>query len=140
MEKKNNEGIRINKYISDYGFCSRREADKLIEDERVTINNRERQHTHRRRTLGICTSRSSPQKTPLGSASQRRDRRGTTYTSRRTARCSAQQQALVGYQETGYCHQGYSTQGITPRNKDSQAQITTIQHRSIHNINPNLIR
>lgn len=40
MEKKNNEGVRINKYISDYGFCSRREADKLIEDERVTINNR----------------------------------------------------------------------------------------------------
>ena len=40
MEKKNTEGVRINKYISDYGFCSRREADKLIEDERVTINNR----------------------------------------------------------------------------------------------------
>ena len=40
MEKKKNEGVRINKYISDYGFCSRREADKLIEDERVTINNR----------------------------------------------------------------------------------------------------
>lgn len=40
MEKKNKEGIRINKYISDYGFCSRREADKLIEDQRVTINNR----------------------------------------------------------------------------------------------------
>lgn len=40
MEKKQKDGIRINKYISDYGFCSRREADKLIEDERVTINNR----------------------------------------------------------------------------------------------------
>ena len=40
MDKKNNDGVRINKYISDYGFCSRREADKLIEDERVTINNR----------------------------------------------------------------------------------------------------
>lgn len=40
MEKKTKEGVRINKYISDYGFCSRREADKLIEDERVTINNR----------------------------------------------------------------------------------------------------
>ena len=40
MEKKKNEGTRINKYISDYGFCSRREADKLIEDQRVTINNR----------------------------------------------------------------------------------------------------
>ncbi len=40
MEKKNSEGTRINKFISDYGFCSRREADKLIEDQRVTINNR----------------------------------------------------------------------------------------------------
>lgn len=40
MEKNTKEGVRINKYISDYGFCSRREADKLIEDERVTINNR----------------------------------------------------------------------------------------------------
>ncbi len=38
--KKEQEGVRINKYISDYGFCSRREADALIENERVTINNR----------------------------------------------------------------------------------------------------
>lgn len=30
--------IRINKFISDSGFCSRREADKLIEQKRVTIN------------------------------------------------------------------------------------------------------
>lgn len=29
---------RLNKYISDSGFCSRREADKLIEQNRVTIN------------------------------------------------------------------------------------------------------
>lgn len=29
---------RINKYISDTGFCSRREADKLLEQKRVTIN------------------------------------------------------------------------------------------------------
>ena len=29
---------RLNKYISDSGFCSRREADKLIEQSRVTIN------------------------------------------------------------------------------------------------------
>ncbi len=29
---------RINKYISETGFCSRREADKLIEQGRVTIN------------------------------------------------------------------------------------------------------
>lgn len=30
--------ISINKYISDTGFCSRREADKYIEQGRVTIN------------------------------------------------------------------------------------------------------
>ncbi|MGB2079721.1 MAG: 23S rRNA pseudouridine(2604) synthase RluF [Vibrio sp.] len=30
--------IRLNKYISDSGFCSRREADKLIAAQRVTIN------------------------------------------------------------------------------------------------------
>ena len=31
-------GKRLNKYISDSGFCSRRGADKLIEQNRVTIN------------------------------------------------------------------------------------------------------
>lgn len=29
---------RLNKYISETGYCSRREADKLIEDGRVTLN------------------------------------------------------------------------------------------------------
>ena len=29
---------RINKYLSEVGYCSRRAADKLIEDDRVTIN------------------------------------------------------------------------------------------------------
>ncbi len=39
MKKENNsEGIQINKYISNSGFCSRREAEKLIEQMRVTIN------------------------------------------------------------------------------------------------------
>lgn len=33
-----NEPVRINKYLSEIGFCSRREADKLIEFKRVTIN------------------------------------------------------------------------------------------------------
>ena len=33
-----NSGKRLNKYISETGVCSRREADKLIADERVTIN------------------------------------------------------------------------------------------------------
>ena len=32
------EGKRLNKYISETGFCSRREADKLIEQNRVQIN------------------------------------------------------------------------------------------------------
>lgn len=35
MEEK---GIRINKYLSECGFCSRREADKLLEQGRITIN------------------------------------------------------------------------------------------------------
>ncbi|HQI17074.1 MAG TPA: S4 domain-containing protein, partial [Bacillota bacterium] len=30
--------IRINKYISEKGLCSRREADELIRQGRVTIN------------------------------------------------------------------------------------------------------
>lgn len=30
--------MRINKFISETGMCSRREADKLIEEKRVTIN------------------------------------------------------------------------------------------------------
>jgi 23S rRNA pseudouridine2604 synthase len=33
-----NEGIQINKYISSTGYCSRREADKLIEQFRVMVN------------------------------------------------------------------------------------------------------
>lgn len=32
------QGTRINKYLSEVGFCSRRAADKLIEEGRVTIN------------------------------------------------------------------------------------------------------
>lgn len=37
-KEDNSEGIQINKYISNAGFCSRREAEKLIEQTRVTIN------------------------------------------------------------------------------------------------------
>ncbi len=36
MEQENT--IRINKYLSEIGYCSRRGADKLIEENRVTIN------------------------------------------------------------------------------------------------------
>lgn len=32
------EAVRINKYLSEIGFCSRRAADKLIEQERITVN------------------------------------------------------------------------------------------------------
>ena len=31
-------GIRINKYLSEAGYCSRREADRLIKDGKITIN------------------------------------------------------------------------------------------------------
>ena len=32
------EPIRINKYLSEAGVCSRREADRLIEEGRVTVD------------------------------------------------------------------------------------------------------
>ena len=32
--------IRINKFISETGFCSRREADRLVEQGRVTLNSK----------------------------------------------------------------------------------------------------
>jgi 23S rRNA pseudouridine2604 synthase len=35
---KNSNTTRINKYLSEVGFCSRRAADKYIEEGRVTIN------------------------------------------------------------------------------------------------------
>ena len=37
--KKDSFPIRINKYLSEIGFCSRREADSLICDGRIIINN-----------------------------------------------------------------------------------------------------
>ena len=36
--------IRIAKYIANSGFCSRREAEKLIHDKIVKINNKLCQH------------------------------------------------------------------------------------------------
>ncbi len=38
MEKTNEHSISLNKYISDTGICSRREAEKFIVKGRVTIN------------------------------------------------------------------------------------------------------
>lgn len=35
---KQKDEVRLNKYISDTGFCSRREADKLIEANRVKVD------------------------------------------------------------------------------------------------------
>ena len=34
------EGTRINKYLSEIGYCSRREADKLIEQGRIMVNSK----------------------------------------------------------------------------------------------------
>lgn len=38
VHKERGSEIRLNKFISETGFCSRREADKLIEEGRVTVN------------------------------------------------------------------------------------------------------
>jgi 23S rRNA pseudouridine2604 synthase len=37
--KSNTEEIRLNKFLSDAGFCSRRQADRLIEEGHVKVNN-----------------------------------------------------------------------------------------------------
>lgn len=37
---ENQNPIRINKYLSQAGFCSRRKADRLLEEGRITINNK----------------------------------------------------------------------------------------------------
>ncbi len=36
--EQTNTGVRINKYLSDAGICSRREADRLVEAGRVTVD------------------------------------------------------------------------------------------------------
>lgn len=38
MEKSENNGVRINKFLSEAGVCSRREADRQIEAGNVTID------------------------------------------------------------------------------------------------------
>lgn len=38
MSSDNSNSISLNKYIGDSGVCSRREADKIIDAQRVTIN------------------------------------------------------------------------------------------------------
>jgi 23S rRNA pseudouridine2604 synthase len=40
MQQDSDQPIRINKFISETGFCSRREADKLIEAGKVSLNGR----------------------------------------------------------------------------------------------------
>ena len=40
MENNNSAGKRLNKYIADSGYCSRREADRLIEEGKVKIDGR----------------------------------------------------------------------------------------------------
>ncbi len=40
MHAPNSDSISLNKYISDTGICSRREADKMIAQNLVTINGR----------------------------------------------------------------------------------------------------
>ena len=37
-QKSNTEEIRLNKFLSDAGFCSRRQADRLIEEGHVKVN------------------------------------------------------------------------------------------------------
>ena len=35
-----NTGVRINKFLSEAGVCSRREADRMVEQGRITIDDK----------------------------------------------------------------------------------------------------
>ena len=41
--------MRLNKYLSDAGVCSRREADRLVQDGKVTVDGK--------RLFSACRSR-----------------------------------------------------------------------------------
>ena len=41
MKREQQEGIRINKYLSEAGICSRRAADREIENGNVWIDGRQ---------------------------------------------------------------------------------------------------
>lgn len=41
ITKNGNQQVRLNKYLSEQGVCSRREADRLIEAGRVTVDGRQ---------------------------------------------------------------------------------------------------
>lgn len=38
MEQRQTQGVRINKYLSEAGVCSRREGDRMLEQGRITID------------------------------------------------------------------------------------------------------
>ena len=40
FDRQNEAGVRLNKWIAESGFCSRREADRLISEGKVTIDGR----------------------------------------------------------------------------------------------------
>ena len=73
-EKKSaDEQIRLNKFLSDAGYCSRREADRLVEQgvvkvngktavmgQKVTINDRSEERRVGKECNLSCRSRWSP--------------------------------------------------------------------------------
>ena len=40
------EGVRLNKFLSEAGYCSRRKADEFIERKKVFINDEEIGRAH----------------------------------------------------------------------------------------------
>ena len=48
---------RVNKFLSQSGFCSRREADSLIYEGRVTVNNKLKDYESRfKKTRKWCSN------------------------------------------------------------------------------------
>ena len=62
------EPVRLNKYLSEAGVCSRREADRLIESGRVSVDGKRAETGMRILPLSLYTEASMPSVSPLASA------------------------------------------------------------------------
>jgi ribosomal 50S subunit-recycling heat shock protein len=86
------DAIRLNKLISDAGFCSRREADEYIAQERVTVNS----HTAKVGDLAFKTDFIRIDGEPLRFVEKvTEEKRKPEFLSKRISRHSAPKQRVV---------------------------------------------